>query len=151
MKYWLTIGAVIILGTASGAYWWEQEHALRQPYQAKIPDVPIVQPLPEPATLLVSEATERPIMWASRRPPPPPRVSSQSDRLVGELNQSRLLAVVQSGAKYIALLRTADGRLVKHSSEGGLIRLENFDGRQATFVTEDGQRATRPMEFRRSR
>ena len=148
MKFWLTVLAVVVACTGAAAWWWDRDHDLWRPPAPNRPEVPTVQPLPEPAPVPVAAAIERPLLWSSRRPP---RAPAPEDRLIDELNQSRLLAVLQSGEQRIALLRAPDGRLVKYGSQSQPWRLESFDGRQASFVTDEGQRTSRPLEPIRSR
>jgi hypothetical protein len=151
MKFWLAflVAAAASIGTA--AAWWQRDHDWWRPPAPSLPEVPAIAPLPEPAAPAVAEATQRPLLWSTRRPPPPPRAPSVQDRLLEEINQSRLLAVVQSGDQRVALLRTPDGRVLKLASQSRPVWLEFFDGRRAHFVTDDGQRASRPLEPQRPR
>lgn len=148
MKFWLAVLTLVTACAGAAAWWWDRDHDLWRPPAPNRPEVSAVQPLPAPASAPVAAAIERPLLWSSRRPP---RARTPEDRLVEELNQSRLLAVLQSGEQRIALLRAPDGRLVKYGSQGRPWRLESFDGRQASFVTEEGQRASRPLEPIRAR
>ena len=148
MKFWLVVLSLVAFCLGSAAWWWEQDRHWWQPPAPNRPEVPTVQPLPAPESVPVAAAFERPLLWSSRRPP---RARTQEDRLLDELNQSRLLAVLQSGEQRIALLRAPDGRLFKYGKQSQPWRLEYFDGRQASFVTEEGQRAIRPLEPIRAR
>lgn len=143
MKFWAFTALVLAACIGYGQYWWFRDHALWVPPPTKLPAVDPVQPLPADAGASISAAMERPILWSTRRPPV---IKKQDDRVVDEINKSSLLAVLQSGPQQIALLRAPDGRLIKYSSQTQPWRLESFDGRQASFVTAEGQRATRALQ-----
>lgn len=149
MKFWITVIALVAACVSAAWQWWQRDHDRWRPPAALRPEVPNIATLPSPAEAPVSTALDRPLLWTSRRPP---RAPTTEDRLIEELNQSRLLAVLQSGDQRVALLRAPNGRWVKYGSDTRPWRLETFDGRQATFITEDGaQRAIRPLEPIRSR
>jgi len=143
MKFWMAILLTIGGCAGSAAYWWDRDHALWQPPAALRPDVAGIQPLPQSAPVTATESVARPPLWATRRPP---RARTQEDRLLEELNQSYLLAVVQSGPRSVALLRAPDGRLVRYDDQSRPWRLESFNGRQGVFVTPEGKRVTRPLQ-----
>ncbi|MEW6694984.1 MAG: hypothetical protein AB1371_08570 [Pseudomonadota bacterium] len=148
MRFWLVVLALVAACTGAAARWWERDHAWWKPPAPLRPEVPSVPTLPEPVQASTAAAIERPLLWSTRRPP---RARTQEDRLLEELNQSRLIAVVQSGEQRVALLRTPSGGLVKYGNQTRPWRLESFDGRQAVFVTDEGQRAARPLEAARGR
>ena len=139
------IGLLLAASIGYGQHWWFRDHALWSPPAPKLPAVDAVQPLPSDAGVSIAAAIARPILWSSRRPPVPV-IRKQDDRIVDEMNKSSLLAVLQSGDQRIALLRAPDGRLVKYSNQTQPWRLESFDGRQASFVTAEGQHATRALQ-----
>jgi hypothetical protein len=143
MRFWILIGLLLAGLAGYGQYWWFRDHALWSPPPAKLPAVNPVQPLSADAALSIAAALERPVLWSSRRPPV---IRKQDDRVVDEINKSLLLAVLQSGDQLIALLRAPNGRLLKYSSQSQPWRLESFDGRQASFVTAEGQHATLALQ-----
>lgn len=143
MKFWLLTGFLFAACAGYGQYWWFRDHALWSPPPPKLPLVDTIQPLSPSVGVPIVVALERPILWSSRRPS---LTRKRDDRVVDEINESSLLAVLQSGGQRIALLRAPDGRLIKYGNQTQPWRLESFDGHQASFVTAEGQHATRALQ-----
>lgn len=143
MKWALTVWAllVVFVGTAIG--WWQRDHDWWRPPAPLLPELPALQPLDQAQQVSLAAAVERPLLWTARRPP---RAPTEEDRLIEELQTSRLLAVLQSGGQRIALVRSPDGQLRQYSQASQPWQLDSFDGRQAHFVTASGQRASLPLQ-----
>ncbi|BEP95135.1 hypothetical protein GmRootA79_35190 [Acidovorax sp. A79] len=143
IKPWYLGPVLAIAALAASAYWWHAEKDRWSPPSPRKPDLPKVEPMPQPIKVHAKQAVERPLFWASRRPVV---VDEKKSSLVTELSQSRLTAVLESGAQRVAILLRADGTTLKVTGETKPWRLESFDGRKAVFVSADDQRVERPLE-----
>jgi len=128
---------------AASAYWWQAEKDRWNPPPARMPDLPKVEPMPQPARVQARQALERPVFWASRRPV---EVNDKKNNQALELTQSRLTAVLESGGQRVAILKRADGSTLKITAETKPWHIESFNGRKAVFVSADNGRVERPLE-----
>lgn len=147
IRYWLLGPAIAVAALAASAYWWTAEKDRWNPPPARKPDLPVVEPMPQPPQLGSRQALEHPLLWVSRRPIPV--ATEAEDKKVSqarELMQSRLTAVLESGANRVAILQRADGSILKITTETKPWRIESFDGRKAQFVSADDARVERPLE-----
>lgn len=147
-RSWLLALGVAALMSAICVYWWSVGRNKWQPPPPLKPDLPELIALPVPSQVKATQAKERPLFWAARRPAA--SASAQADAKTGvesELAQSRLMAVLESGARRVALLQRPDGGVLKISSVGpaGPWHLDSFNGKVAVFVSRDGQRVERPL------
>ena len=142
MKLWLLWPMLALSSLIGSAVWWDAERDIWVPPAPLVPDISRVADMPSLPVVQVHVSRERPVFWSSRSVP---KVIVKDTRQVDELSQARLLSVVQSGAKQIALLRKKDGSLVKFTNETEPWRLVTFDGRLATFMGVDGQSLDIPL------
>lgn len=143
IRLWLFAPALAISALGASTYWWHMEKDTWQPPRAKLPDLPQVTAFPMRAVPLTKQSLERPLLWTSRRPV---LTGEKKTGLAQELEQSRLMAVLESGAERVALLKRADGSVLKITTTSSPWRLESFDGRRAVFVSPDSARLDRPLE-----
>lgn len=143
IRIWWFVPAFAIAALAVSTYWWHIEKDAWQPPNAKLPDLPSVAVLPVRAMPMTTQSLERPLFWTSRRPD---LVGEKKSGLSQELEQSRLMAVLESGAERVALLKRVDGSVMKVNTTSSPWRLESFDGRKAVFVSLDSVRVDRPLE-----
>lgn len=143
IRIWWFIPALALAALATSAYRWRIERDNWQPPRAKLPELPSVAALPVSVVPLSKQSLERPLLWSSRRPV---LVGDKKAGLAQELEQSRLMAVLESGAERVALLKRADGSVMKINTTSSPWRLESFDGRKAVFVSPDLLRVDRPLE-----
>jgi len=94
--------------------------------------------------VVVRQARERPVLWASRRPPQV--VETKKDEAADVLSQSRLMAVLESGPARVAMLQQPDGKKLKLTTETKPWSIESFDGRKAVFLSTDNRRIERLLE-----
>ncbi|WP_255591266.1 MULTISPECIES: hypothetical protein [unclassified Acidovorax] len=143
IKPWHLGPVLAVAALAASAYWWHNEKDRWSPPPPRKPDLPKVEPMPEPISVRAKQAVERPLFWTSRRPVV---VDEKKTSLVTELTQSRLTAVLESGLQRVAILQRADGTTLKITGETKPWRIESFDGRNAVFLSADDQRVERPLE-----
>ena len=143
MRLWPIIPMLAGIAVASNVYWWQLKRDAWQPPAAKVPDIPSIAPMPPRVEVGTLQALQRPLLWTSRRPIP---VNDKKSGVVQELQQSRLMAVLESGNERVAILRRSDGSVMKITATSDLWKLEAFDGRRAIFVSPEGQRVDRPLE-----
>lgn len=143
IRLWHIAPVLAGIAIASNAVWWDMKRDAWEPPTAKVPDVPDIAPMPLRAPAAVTQALQRPLLWTSRRPIP---VNDKKSGIAQELLQSRLMAVLESGNERVAILRRADGSVLKITAVSDPWKLEAFDGRRAIFVSSDGQRVNRPLE-----
>ncbi len=135
-----------VLGAAAlgaSAYWWQAEKDRWVPPEARRPDLPKVEPMPQPAPMRARQALERPVFWISRRPLD---VDDKKGSVARELTQSRLTAVLESGGERVAILQRADGSTLKITAATQPWRIVSFDGRKAVFASADEGQVERPLE-----
>lgn len=146
-RFWFVVLGLACAGWALDAYWWSQVRASWHPPAAVPPALPELAGLPPISANPARQALARPLLWSSRRPVP---AAAQAGTAGAgqELGQARLMAVLESGTRRIALLRRPDGSLLGIGTEAspGPWRLERFDGHVAVFVGADGARVERPLE-----
>lgn len=143
IKPWYLVPLLAAAALAGSAYWWQAEKDRWIPPAPLKPDLPKVEPLPPPLRVRAKQAVEHPLLWTSRRPVV---VDEKKTNVVSELMQSRLTAVLESGAQRVAILQRADGTTLKITGETKPWRMESFDGRKAIFLSADDQRVERPLE-----
>lgn len=144
MRVWLIAPLLALAALLGSAYGWKTKKDAWQPPAPKVPQLPPLPTLPQPTVPSTKFAVERPLFWSSRRPVPV--VDTKKSGLEQELMQSRLMAVFESGAERVAVLRRQDGSVLKITATSTPWRIEVFDGRGAVFVSSDGQRVGRPLE-----
>ena len=127
----------------ASAYWWQAEKDRWVPPKERRPDLPKVEPMPQPAPMRARQALERPVLWVSRRPLD---VDDKKGSVARELTQSRLTAVLESGGERVAILQRADGSTLKITAATQPWRIVSFDGRKAVFVSADEGQVERPLE-----
>ncbi|MGB3451614.1 MAG: hypothetical protein WBA58_14100 [Giesbergeria sp.] len=143
IKPWHLVPVLAAVALGASAYWWQARKDTWSPPAARKPDLPQMEPMPQPLDTRALHATKRPVFWASRRPAD---TGGPKGGLAGELAQSRLTAVLESGASSVAILQRQDGSPLKITTESTPWRIESFDGRKAVFVSADAQRIERPLE-----
>lgn len=143
IKPWHLGPALVAAALAASAYWWQTEKDRWTPPEARRPDLPKVEPLPQPEPMRAKQALERPVLWMSRRPLD---ADDKKSSLASELAQSRLTAVFESGNQRVAILQRPDGSTLKITTETKPWRVVSFDGRKALFVSADDGRVERPLE-----
>lgn len=143
IKPWHLVPVLAAMALGTSAYWWNSKKDAWSPPAARKPDLPQMEPLPQPLDTRALHATKRPVFWSSRRPAD---AGGAKGGLAGELAQSRLTAVLESGANSVAILQRPDGSPLKITTESTPWRIESFDGRKAVFVSADAQRIERPLE-----
>ncbi|MCK9516532.1 MAG: hypothetical protein WCZ18_11440 [Ottowia sp.] len=153
-RNWLGLGLLAGAALLASAVWWTLARNDWQPPPAQLPQLPDVQALPVPETVAMRQALARPLLWPSRRPPEAPAAEpvEVDDEGGGELEDATLEAVLESGGQRLALLKTADGDIVKISADPTQAhnalphwRLQQFDGTTAVFMRDDGQRMVRAL------
>ncbi|WP_265655696.1 hypothetical protein [Verminephrobacter aporrectodeae] len=143
IRPWHLAPVLAAAALAAAAYWWHSERNSWRAPAARRPELPSVEPMPQPARASVHQALERPLLWSARRPV---QTDEKPGGLARELTQSRLTAVFESGRERVAVLLRADGSSFKITGQTRPWRLENFDGRTAGFVSADGERVERLLE-----
>lgn len=143
IRLWHFAPVLAGIAIAGNVAWWDMKRDAWEPPVAKVPDVPDIAPMPSRSPALVTQALQRPLLWTSRRPIP---VNDKKAGIAQELLQSRLMAVLESGNERVAILRRADGSVLKITAVSDPWKLEAFDGRRAIFVSPEGQRVNRPLE-----
>lgn len=143
LKPWYLGPVLAVAALAASAYWWQAEKDRWTPPEARRPDLPKVESLPQSVPVRARQAVERPLFWVSRRPLD---VDDKKGSLARELTQSRLTAVLESGGQRVAILQRADGSTLKITTETQPWRIVSFDGRKATFVSADDGRVERSLE-----
>lgn len=144
-RSWLALPVLALLALLASGYWWRAERAAWQPPPALQPELPQVAALRAPAPAQLRQALERPVFWESRRPVAAPAAGNAGGD--PQLSQARLMAVLESGARQVALLQRPDGSTIKIGVGGDQAwRLASFDGRVAVFETTGGRRVERPLE-----
>lgn len=143
-KPWLLGPVLAAVALAASAYWWHTQKAMWTPPPERRPELPAFASLPGPQGAAVQHAQERPVLWASRRPPQV--VEKKKDEAADSLAQSRLMAVLESGPNRVAVLQQPDGSKLKITAETKPWRIESFDGRKAVFLSADDRRIERPLE-----
>lgn len=143
IKSWYLAPVFAAVAVAASGYWWSVEKNRWAPPSPRKPDLPRVEAMPPVVKVRATQAVERPLLWAARRPV---AVDEKKSSLVTELMQSRLTAVLESGGDRVAILQKADGSTLKITNETRPWRIESFDGRRAMFVSADDQRVERPLE-----
>lgn len=143
IKPWYLGPVLAAAALAASAYWWQADKDRWTPPEARRPDLPKVEPMPQPEPMRARQALERPVLWMSRRPLD---ADDKKSSLASELAQSRLTAVFESGNQRVAILQRQDGTTVKITTETQPWRVVSFDGRKALFVSADDGRVERPLE-----
>ncbi len=143
-KPWLLGPFLAVVALAASAYWWQTQKATWAPPFERRPDIPAFEPIPGPRGVVVRQARERPVLWASRRPPQV--VETKKDEAADVLSQSRLMAVLESGPARVAMLQQPDGKKLKLTTETKPWSIESFDGRKAVFLSTDNRRIERLLE-----
>ncbi len=143
IRLWHIAPVLAGIAMAGNAVWWHTKRDAWEPPMAKLPDVPNVVPMPQRAPTGTIQALQRPLLWTSRRPIP---VNDKKAGIAQELQQSRLMAILESGSERVAILRRADGSVLKITALSEPWKLEAFDGHRAIFVSSEGQRVNRPLE-----
>lgn len=143
IKPWHLVPVLAAVALGASAYWWQSSKDTWSPPAPRKPELPQIEPMPRPPDARAVHAAKRPVFWASRRPAD---TGGPKGGLAGELAQSRLTAVLESGANSVAILQRPDGSPLKITTESTPWRIESFDGRKAVFVSADAQRIERPLE-----
>lgn len=143
MRLWFMAPVLAGVAVAGNVYWWQLNRDAWQPPIARLPDIPNIAPMPQRVDAGAQQALQRPLLWTSRRPIP---VNDKRAGIAQELQQSRLMAVLESGDEHVALLRRNDGSVMKITAISNPWKLDSFDGRRAVFISPDGQRVDRPLE-----
>lgn len=143
IKPWHLVPVLAAVALGASAYWWQSSKDTWSPPAPRKPELPQIEPMPRPPDARAVHAAKRPVFWASRRPAD---TGGAKGGLAGELAQSRLTAVLESGANSVAILQRPDGSPLKITTESTPWRIESFDGRKAVFVSADAQRIERPLE-----
>ncbi len=144
-RSWLALPVLALLALLASAYWWRAERAAWHPPPPIQPELPQVAALRAPAPAQLRQALERPVFWESRRPVQPPAAGSAGGD--AQLSQARLMAVLESGPRQVALLQRPDGSTLKIGVDGDKAwRLASFDGRVAVFEATGGRRIERTLE-----
>lgn len=146
IKPWHLGPVLAAAALGASAYWWQQHKNDWSAPAPLRPDLPQYTPIEQPAALSNAQTLARPVMWTTRRPIEL-KAENQKNQQEQELAQSRLLAVLESGASRIALLRRANGTSMKLSAETRPWRLQSFNGRQAQFMSDDGRRVELQLEY----
>ena len=142
------LGALVILAVLAAAAWWLiGRSAWRPPVPIKpaLPDIPALQVGPIGGS--GKSATQQPLLWSSRVPVEASSANEEQPQ-ESEMSQLRLMAVLESAGRRVALLQRPDRTVLKidTAQPEGKWRLDSFDGLVAVFVSETGQRAERQLE-----
>lgn len=141
---WLVVLWLAAAALLASAWGWHARRDAWQPPPALAPQLPSLVALPAPEAAPMRVSLARPLLWPARRPIEQGAAKNGPE---SELAKARLLAVVSSGKEWIALLARPDGSALKLTTQTRPWRIEAFDGRNATFVRQDGgQRVERPLE-----
>lgn len=143
IRWWPIAPVLAGVAIAGNIAWWDMKRDAWQPPMARVPTIPDIAPMPPRIPTGSLLALQRPLLWTSRRPIP---VNDKKAGIAQELQQSRLMAVLESGSERVAILRRNDGSVMKITAISIPWRLEAFDGRRAIFVTSDGLQVDRPLE-----
>lgn len=143
VKPWHLAPLLAAVALVASAYWWQAEKDRWVPPRERRPDLPKVEPMPQPAPMRARQALERPVLWVSRRPLD---VDDKKGSVARELAQSRLTAVLESGGERVAILQRADGSTLKITAATQPWRIVSFDGRKAVFASADEGQVERPLE-----
>ncbi len=143
LKPWYLGPVLTAVALVASAYWWQAEKDRWAPPEARRPDLPKVEPIPQTASMRARQALERPVFWVSRRPLD---VDDKKGSVARELTQSRLTAVLESGGERVAILQRADGSTLKITAVTQPWRIVSFDGRKAVFASADEGQVERPLE-----
>jgi hypothetical protein len=143
-RYWLFLLALAVGGLVGSYIWWKQretEWTDPVPIRPELSTVDLsLETLPSPPLA----ALDRPLLWASRRFKPVQTAKSASD--LDELNQARLLSVVQSGDQIVVVIKKKDGLMARYNQVSQPWRVQSFEGRTATLVSADGQPVSLNLE-----
>lgn len=156
-RKWLGLCLLATVVLLASAVWWWLAHDNWQPPAARLPQLPEADALPAPEAVAMREALARPLLWASRRPSDPSldaaALDPDAEEDAGDLEDATLEAVLESGGQRLALLRTADDKILKIAADPAQAHnampnwaLEQFDGSTAIFTSADGQRVERTLK-----
>lgn len=143
IKPWHVVPLLATVAVGVSVHWWQSESDRWVPPQARRPDLPKLEPMPQPVRVNARQALERPVFWSSRRPM---EIEDKKSSLSRELSLSRLTAVLESGHERVAILQRADGTVFKITGETQPWRIESFDGRKAVFSSADAGTVERPLD-----